>query len=112
MPIFSKPEQGDVIQVSYEVKNHKAEIQIEGDPRFDPLLIRKKNKQDRAAQDAALLSGAPAAASPRYDPSEEPIWAVPALCPSCGAKVDQATAQFEESPRCRLCGQSLSGEAP
>jgi hypothetical protein len=113
VPIFSKPQQGDVVQVSYEVKNHKTEIQIEGDPRYDPALVREKRQREHAAQDAALLSGAPAAtAGPRYDPGEEPRWAVPALCPACGAKVDQATAPFEESPKSGLCGQPLPCEAP
>jgi hypothetical protein len=114
VPILSKPDQGDVVQVSYGVKNHKTEIQIEGDPRYDPTLVRNRKQQERTAQDAALLSGAPAAAasSPGYDPDDEPRWAVPALCPACGAKVDQSTAPFEESPKCGLCGQSLPCEAP
>jgi hypothetical protein len=113
VPILSKPEQGDVVRVSYEVKNHKTEIHIEGDPRYDPALVREKKQHGRAAQDAALLSGAPAATTgPKYDLDEEPRWAVPALCPACGAKVDQSTAPFEESPKCGLCGQLLPCEPP
>jgi hypothetical protein len=38
VPIFSKPEQGNVVKVSYDPENHKTDIEIEGDPRYDPAL--------------------------------------------------------------------------
>ena len=60
VPIFHRPQPGEVVKVSFDPKNHKTEIHIEGDPRYDPKLIRAKNKQDRAARAEALLSGAPA----------------------------------------------------
>lgn len=59
VPISHHPEPGDVVKVSYDPKNHKAEIQIEGDPRYDPKLIRAKTQQDRTVRAEALLSGAP-----------------------------------------------------
>jgi hypothetical protein len=63
VPIFSKPQPGDVVRVSYEPKGHKVEILIEGDPRYDPKLVKASKKQQRDAQAQALLSGAPVPAS-------------------------------------------------
>jgi len=57
VPIWSHPGRGDVVKVSYDPKNHKTEIHIEGDPRFDPKLIRENKKTERAARAEALLSG-------------------------------------------------------
>jgi hypothetical protein len=59
VPISSHPERGDVVKVAYDPKNHKTEILIEGDPRYDPKLIRAHQKQEREARTEALLSGAP-----------------------------------------------------
>ena len=59
VPISSHPERGDVVKVAYDPKNHKTEILIEGDPRYDPKLIRANKKQEREARTEALLSGAP-----------------------------------------------------
>jgi hypothetical protein len=87
VPIFSQPRPGDVVQVAYDPKNHKTEIQIEGDPRYDPKLIREKRKQQRAASAEALLSGAPvptAAGVVHFvhdEVDDEPRWKVPATCP-------------------------------
>jgi hypothetical protein len=62
VPIFGKPHPGDMVKVSYDPKSRKTEIHIEGDPRYDPKLIRAKDKQDRTAQTEALLNGTPAPA--------------------------------------------------
>jgi hypothetical protein len=113
VPVRTGPEVGDLIGVSYEVKNHEVhqvKIQIEGDPKYDPLMVRERRRLENAAKDAALLSGM--SAGPGYDPDDEPRWAVPVLCPSCGVKVDQSKAPFEESPTCGSCGQPLPCEAP
>jgi len=59
VPISSHPRPGDVVKVAYEARNHKTEILIEGDPRYDPKLIRAAKKHERAARAEALLSGAP-----------------------------------------------------
>ncbi len=64
VPIFSSPSQGDKVSVSFDPRSHKVEVHIEGDPRYDPKLIRDKRKQDRHAREQALLSGAPVAAPP------------------------------------------------
>ncbi len=64
VPIFSQPNPGDVVKVEYDPKNHKAEIQIEGDPRYDPKLIRAAKKQQAAAQRDALLNGVPLPGEP------------------------------------------------
>jgi hypothetical protein len=48
-----------VVKVSYDPKSHKTGIHIEGDPRYDPKLIRATSKQRRTAHREALLNGAP-----------------------------------------------------
>jgi hypothetical protein len=58
--IMHAPQPGDVVKVSYDPKHHKAEIQLDGDPRYDPTLIRARQKQSRDAEAQALMNGAPA----------------------------------------------------
>ena len=115
VPIFSKPEEGDVVTVSYEPHSRKTEIHIEGDPRYDPKLIRAARKQQEAARKEALLSGAPvpeAAGVVHYTNvvDDEPLWTVPASCPECGARVDQSTESMAKHPRCSFCGKPLPAE--
>jgi len=99
--------------VSFDPKSHKTEIHIEGDPRYDPKLIRVKDKQDRAARAGALLNGAPVPAASgvvhvvHHVVDDEPRWQVPATCPECGARVDQSTAAFAEHPACAYCAKPL-----
>jgi hypothetical protein len=86
------------------------EIQIEGDARYDPKLVRANTKQQRAAETQALLSGAPAAATSGVVHglvTDEPQWIVPEVCPECGARVDQSTASVAEHPTCEFCHQPL-----
>jgi hypothetical protein len=66
-----------MVKVSYDPKNHKTEIQIEGDPRYDPKIIRASKKQQRAAETQALLSGAPAAAASGVLPQAAAVQARP-----------------------------------
>jgi hypothetical protein len=113
VPISHHPQPGDVVKVTYDPKNHKTEIQIEGDPRYDPKLIRENSKQERAANAEALLNGAPVLSSAgvvHYLDDDEPCWKVPATCPECGARVDQPTASMAEHPTCRYCAQPLPCE--
>ena len=116
VPIFSHPQPGDVVKVAYDPKNHKAEIQIESDPRYDPKLIRAKRKQQRATSAEALLSGAPVPAAAGIvhfvhdEVDDEPRWTVPATCPECGARVDQSTASMAEHPICQYCAKPLPCE--
>jgi hypothetical protein len=49
---FYAPMRGDHVKVSYNPASHKTEIQIEGDSRYDPKLIRARHKQERAARKA------------------------------------------------------------
>jgi hydrogenase maturation factor HypF (carbamoyltransferase family) len=86
MHMFDKkaPQPGDMVTVSYDPKNHKAEIQIEGDPRYDPK-IRRANVVD----------------------DEEPRWIVPATCTECGARIDQSRASMAEHPTCPYCAKPL-----
>jgi hypothetical protein len=115
VPIFSKPEQGDTVTVSYDPKNHKTELHIEGDSRYDPKLIRAARKQDEASRKTALLGGAPIPAASgvvhyRNIVPDEPLWTVPGNCPQCGASVDQSIASVAEHPKCQFCGHALPGE--
>jgi hypothetical protein len=113
VPIFHKPQPGDVVKVSYDPKSHKTEIHIEGDPRYDPKLIRARTKQERSAQAEALLNGAPAPAAfgvVHHIVDDEPRWNVPASCPECGARVDQSVAAFAEHPTCTYCAKPLPCE--
>ncbi len=112
VPIFSHPHPGDLVKVTFDPKNHKTEIQIEGDPRYDPKLIRASEKQQRAATAEALLNGAPVPGAPgivhRVD--HEPRWKVPATCPECGARVDQPTESMADHPACLYCAKPLPCE--
>jgi hypothetical protein len=115
VPILSKPQEGDTVTVSYEPKSHKTHLDIDGDPRYDPKLIYAARKQQAAASKEALLSGAPVPAmadlmhfTDVFD--DEPLWTVPAACPECGARVDQATASMAEDPRCEFCHRPLPCE--
>jgi hypothetical protein len=36
-----------------------------------------------------------------------PKWLVPSECPNCGAKVEQAVAEYQDSPHCAYCEQPL-----
>jgi hypothetical protein len=115
VPIFSKPEQGDTVTVSYDPKSRKAELHIEGDSRYDPKLIREAKKQHEAARKQALLSGAPipdASSLVHYRNivPDEPRWTVPASCPECGARVDQAITSMAEHPKCEFCEHALPVE--
>ena len=112
VPIFSKPDQGDTVTVTYDPHNHKTELHIEGDPRYDPKLIREAKKHQEAARKEALLSGAPitdAAGSVHFSHvvHEGQRWTVPAHCPECGARVDQSTASVAADPKCEFCGSPL-----
>ena len=134
--VLDRPREGDAVTVSFDPGNRKTEIHIEGDPRYDPRLIREARKEREAARKKALLSGAPdpAALARSRDsaeralahnaeelsraghraggappgPRHEPRWTVPAVCPECGARVDQFTAA--EHPRCEYCHNPLPRE--
>jgi|SRR5215467_6338736 len=80
VPIFSKPGRGDVVKVSYDPKNHKTQIEIEGDPRYDPAPVRAARKQQEAARREALLACAPAPAAVAHSMNvvdDERRWVVP-----------------------------------
>jgi hypothetical protein len=111
MPISSHPEPGDVVKVAHDPKNHKTKILIEGDPRYDPKLIRANKKQELQARTEALLSGAPvpiASAIGHYEEDDEPRWSVPAICPECGAHVDQSRAVDGRASDVRVLRQAAA----
>ena len=116
VPIRSAPHPGDVVTVTYEPKNHKAEIQIAGDPRYDPKLVGAAKKEQAEARREALLSGATVPGAQRVvdddadEIDDEPRWVVPAMCPECGARVDQSTASTAAHPKCEFCSQPLPCE--
>jgi hypothetical protein len=107
VPIFSSPQAGDTVKVRYDAKSHKTEILIDGDPQYDPRLVRERKKADRAAREQALLSGAPAAAGQFTNVDDGPQWIVPEVCPECGARVDQSRASVAEHPACEYCSKPL-----
>jgi hypothetical protein len=119
VPIFSAPQPGDLVHVVYEPKNHKTEMVIEGDARYDPKLIRARRKLEKSQQAAnvqALLGGAnpPDLPSSRnlddaeLDEDDEQVrWTVPDRCPECGARVDQSVASVAEHPACPFCHEPL-----
>ena len=132
------PETGDAVTVSFDPKNHKTEMHVDGDPRYDPRLIRKARKERESARRKALLGEAldpaelawshdiadqalshnaeelarvhhhpPAAPAERHP---EPQWTVPAVCPVCGARVDQSTEAAAAHPACTYCANPLPRE--
>jgi hypothetical protein len=131
--VFHRPGERDTVTVSFDPRNHKTEIHIEGDPRYDPKLIREAKKEHDAARKHALLTGAPdpdALALSHHnadlalahnaqqldwvrhpvthpEPRREPQWTVPAVCPECGARVDQSIGTMAEHPRCEYCHNPL-----
>jgi len=140
VPAFDHPSEGDRVTVTFEPKSHKTEMHIEGDPRYDPKLVREARKNQEAARRQALLSGAPdparlalsrdaadralahnaeqlsssrqhaSTARPRPERHDEPQWTVPAICPECGARVDQSAGSMAEHPRCEYCSNPLPRE--
>jgi hypothetical protein len=129
------PGTGDSVTVTFDPKNHKTEIHIEGDPRWDPRLVREARREREAARNRALLNGGTyetadlamtheiadralshnaeqlaelrrARAHP-HAAQPEPQWTVPELCPECGARVDQFTGSKAEDPRCEYCHSPL-----
>lgn len=110
VPIIHAPQPGDMVKVSYDPRNHKTEIQIEGDPRYDPKIIRVNREQQRAAESQALLSGAPitpVAGIIHGIVDDEPQWIVPEFCPECGGRVDQSRASVAAHPACGNCHKPL-----
>jgi hypothetical protein len=138
VPIAEHPGEGDTVTVSFEPWNHKTEIHIEGDPRWDPKLIREARKEREAVRKQALLSGAPDPAVlarshsiadqalahnaeelarahhhtnvAHPEPRHEQQWTVPAICPECGARVNQSIGSMAEQPRCEYCSTPLPRE--
>jgi hypothetical protein len=45
-------------------------------------------------------------------PGEAPTirWKVPAVCPNCGARVDQAAQSMSDQPVCNFCHEPLPSE--
>jgi hypothetical protein len=59
-----QPKVGDVVNVSYDPKSRKAEIELEGDPRFDWKLQQAQAAEHAAKQREKLL---------REPPSRDPL---------------------------------------
>jgi hypothetical protein len=113
--IIAHPVQGETVTVRYDPRTHKTELHIEGDPRYDLNLIRESRKQHEKARREALLSGAPDLEEERWAQHvgrahDKPQWTVPAACPQCGARVDQAAASAAEHPKCQYCENPLPHE--
>jgi hypothetical protein len=59
VPWPGQPRAGHVLNVSYDQKSHEAELQIEGDPRYDWKPQEAQAKADAARQREQLLSEPP-----------------------------------------------------
>lgn len=57
-----------------------------------------ENEKRAAARNAAKQPAAPVTGPP---------WEVPAICPTCGAPIDQAKASTDHDPMCAFCKQPI-----
>jgi len=78
-----------------------------GEVRFDmddPRNSTTAHQKDFDLLENQILAGTPAG------PGEAvtgPPWIVPAICPDCGAPVDQATSAMALDPKCEFCHEPL-----
>lgn len=106
------PQVGDKVKVVYDAKDHKADLDLDGDDRYDPKVRAAQRQAKVEAQREALLSGA----NPGDDPDDDELrllreleaseardaWTPPAKCPSCGAPIDPDQVGASEH-RCPFC---------
>jgi hypothetical protein len=63
VPWPGQPHKGDVLDVMYDPKSHNAELQIEGDPRYD-WKLREAQRDEQAAQERERLLHEPPSSGP------------------------------------------------
>ena len=83
---------------------------VSGEVRFDMSDQRNSVAAHQSAVDLMqeeFLADKPADAGQAIT---GPPWVVPAECPQCGARVDQATQSMELAPKCGFCHQPLPAD--
>jgi hypothetical protein len=107
---FYQPDAGDVTGFRVDQKSNKVEFD-RSDPRND--IDQRLAAADQRMRDtmAGLSSGSPLGvglgAGPMAAAANSPKWVVPAECPTCGAKVEQALAEYQDNPHCEFCHEPL-----
>jgi hypothetical protein len=126
---------GEKVPVRYDASD-RSKIAIDVPARREAALrslvadLRGQRDRDRQATEQAFASlggGTPAdtgsadapvtgvaapgafieAAEGAATAQDRPKWVVPAECPNCGARVEQATASAEANPHCTWCREPL-----
>lgn len=118
-PRTHQPDPGEVTGFRVDAKSKKVEFD-KSDPRNDidarSIASQERLRQRTAAMSAPSSLGWPglagiqigaAAAAP-----DAIKWIVPTQCPNCGATVEQAVAEHEDSPRCAFCEHPLPVQPP
>jgi hypothetical protein len=75
---FYLPRKGDTVKVLYDPKKHSAEMQINGDPRYDPRIKWDQAKELKRAEQQrvnALLAGEDLAPAPARTSQDDPLLA-------------------------------------
>ena len=76
VPYLGGPNDGDVVNCRYDPDSHKVELVIDGDPRYDPKLLRKAEKAQREELLNATPGSTPAPASSGYTPLDPELQAL------------------------------------
>lgn len=87
--------QGSMVPVRYD-PSHRDRMVI------DQAALHQIAMKDFIDQEKHRNQGQKAAA-----PAAGPPWTVPAMCPSCGAPVDQAKASRDPDPKCPFCREPI-----
>jgi hypothetical protein len=103
------PQEGDVVQVVYEHGTHKADLQIEGDPRYDWKLRKATSDAASAVRRDELLHGSVGPTARRgtsqssdRQSGDKPSGDIQSGAPRSGAQLDpdlQALMDQEEAER-------------
>jgi hypothetical protein len=124
-----QPSVGEVTGFRVDAKSKKVEFD-KTDPRND-VTMRMANSSERLRQTmrslgmagggpgmagafpgmaggggdlAGLLASLTGASTPA---TNGPKWLVPTECPNCGARIDQAVAEYQDNPLCPFCSQPV-----
>jgi hypothetical protein len=97
-----QPEIGDVRGFIYDPAS--------GEARFDMTDGRNSWAVQNAESDALMEMMLKDQPAPMGESVTGPPWVVPAICPNCGAVVDQATAAMDLAPHCGFCHKPLPAQ--
>ena len=91
--------EGSKVPVRYDAP-HRTRFVVDG-----PALEMKALDEYLKIEEANIRRNAARAA--KDAPPTGPPWDVPAICPTCGAPVDQAKASMAADPMCVFCHQPI-----